>query len=108
MIKLIFILLFSVINLADASPYTACLSHGDCQETHPTEDSTRCLKVITGTDALGYPSCAIRCFSVKTAHQCVKINETLAHGVCVKERFKTPVIDHTNPDCSDALEFSQN
>lgn len=106
MITMAFILFLSTINLSYAAPYTACLSHGDCQEAHPAEDSTRCLKIITGTDALGNSSCAIRCYPVKRAYQCIKINETLAHGVCLRERFNIPIIDPNEPDCSDALEFS--
>lgn len=106
MLKLVFILLFSLTNFAYATQYTACLSHGDCQEAHPPEDSRKCLKVFTGTDALGNSSCAIRCYEVKQAYQCVKFDESLALGACVKERFKTPMMDdQTNPDCSDALRF---
>lgn len=83
---------------------TLCLSHGDCQASHPlTASGKRCLIIKTGRRIDGTQACAKRCYEVEVAYQCSNTRANQV-GLCLKESFQGPSFDPSNPDCSNAID----
>jgi hypothetical protein len=104
MIGILFILSFSL--QAAGEP---CISHGECQIDNELEQGQRCLIVITGLNSVGGITCSLRCYNVPLAYLCrkKKINGVRKFtGKCKIEKYRMPIYNPSNLDCSDAVDPS--
>ncbi|OUR97018.1 hypothetical protein A9Q84_11845 [Halobacteriovorax marinus] len=76
------------------SPGQACVAKEWCRQ----ENIPNCFKVKTGSDNMGQPTCALRCYNVPTFGNCTS-------GTCTPPAIPAvPAFDPANPDCSDAID----